>query len=134
MLKKYTAIIFMTVSYAILLGHSIIPHHHHHDPKELTEHHDTDHQHDGSHQDEGLNNLFSHFLHSADPFTATASPTITNIFFKQQLSFIAVLSENFSFSELHLSPLIHKPPAEDPIFISTHSLSSGLRAPPATFN
>ena len=133
MLKKYTAILMMFTAYAILIGHSIVPHHHHDNEHHLTEHHDTEHHNHDDHEDEGLGNIFSHFIHPDDSFTFTASHSISNTFSKQLFSFVAVLPDNFALDEFHIPPLLHKPPEEHLICISPHSLSSGLRAPPATF-
>lgn len=131
MLKKYTAILMMTVAYAILLGHSIIPHHHHDHDHEVTEHHQTNHHHDNDTDSEDFNHLFSHFTHLAGGFHFTTSHNFTNTFSKQQLSDVAVLPDNFAITKFFIPPLLHEPPAEQLIYISPHSLSSGLRAPPA---
>lgn len=129
MLKKYTAILWMTVAYAILLGHSIIPHHHehHHD---VTEHHHSNHHHDDDADNGDLNHPFTHFTHSADCFNFTNSHNFTNTFSKQQMKFVAILPDNFLACKFNIPPLLHKPPAEHHPYISPHSLSSGLRAPP----
>jgi hypothetical protein len=131
MLKKRTAILLLTLAYAILLGHTLISHHHHDTDHDLTEHHQTNHHHNDDQEDEGLNHLFSHFTHSADGFTFTSTHNINNTFSKQLLSFVAVLPDNFFLDEFLIPPLLRKPPAEHFIYISPHSLSSGLRAPPA---
>jgi len=130
MLIKRTAILFLTLAYAILLGHDIIPHHHHDNNQELTEHHQTSHNHDSEEDSENLSHLFSHFIHSADGFTFTISHNISNIFSKQLFSIVAALPRNFSLNEFLVPPLFYKPPAEGFIYTSPHSLSSCLRAPP----
>jgi len=130
MLKKYTALLLMTVAYAILLGHSIIPHHHHDSVHELTEHHQEHHQHDGEEESNGLSHLFSHFVHSADGFTTTQN-NFNISFLQKQLSVVAVLPNNFYLKTFAFPLLKHKPPTEQLIYISPHFLSSGLRAPPA---
>lgn len=119
----------MFTAYAILLGHSIIPHHHHDTEHDLTEHCQTEHQHDGDKEDESLKYVLSHFIHSFDGFTTLNKHNIT--FSKQLVSIVAVLCGNFSLSSFTIPPLLYKPPAEHLIYISPHSLSSGLRAPPA---
>ena len=136
MLKKYTAILMMTVAYAILLGHSIIPHHHHDSEHDLIEHHHSDYQHtDHNHHNDAdnkdLSHLFAHFVHSADGFIFTTSHNFTNTFCKQQLSVLAVLPDNFLIDKFFIPPLLHKPPAEHFVYTSPHSHSKGLRAPPA---
>ena len=132
-MKKCTAILLMTVAYAILLGHSIIPHHHHESAHELTEHHKEHHQHDGDQETNDLSHLFSHFTHSADGFNFTTSNITTNIFSSryESGSVVAILQGNFLIAKLIIPPLLYKPPAEQLISISPHSLSTGLRAPPA---
>lgn len=131
MLKKYTTILLMFTAYAILLGHNIVPHHHDSD-HDLTEHHQTSpHHHDDDHKDKWQGDFFSHFIHSTDGVTFTGSYNISNTLSKQLFSLIAVLPDNFSLDEFLIPPLLHKPPAEHFIYISPHSLSSGLRAPPA---
>lgn len=131
MLKKHTAILLMFTAYTILLGHNIIPHHHHNTDHDLTEHHQTSHNHDSEEDSENLSDILSHFIHSSDGFTFTGSHNISNTISKQLLSFVAVLPCNFFLDEFLIPPLLHKPPAEHFIYISPHSLSSGLRAPPA---
>ncbi len=133
MLKRRTAILFITLAYAILLGHNIIPHHHHDHDDHLTEHHDTDHHHDDDTDTDELNHLFAHFTHVADGFSFLTNHNITNTFFKQQLSLVAVLPDIFSPDGFFTAPLLDKPPAEHLVYISPHSHPSGLRAPPATF-
>ncbi len=132
MLKKYTAILLMFTAYAILLGHSVIPHHHHDTDHDLTEqHHQTEHHHDDDADSEDLSHLFFHFPHSADGFTCITAHNFNNTFSKRLLSFVVVLPDNFLFHKFIIPPLLYKPPAEHLIYISPHSLSLGLRAPPA---
>jgi len=133
MLKRHSAFLLMFTAYAILLGHSIVPHHHHHDSAELNRHHDHDHEHnhDDAEKSGGLNHLFSHFLHASDEITFR-DPLIFNTNFSTQLlSFVAVLPENLSFIFYTLPPLEYKPPAEEYIFKADFKLSFGLRAPPS---
>ena len=131
MLKKRTAILFLTLSYVILLVHNIIPHQHHDHVEHLTEHHDTDHHHDDEADNDGLNHLFAHFAHVDDGFSFITAHSIINIFSKQQLSFLTVLPDIFSLSEFLLPPLLDKPHAKNLIYISPHSHLYGLRAPPS---
>lgn len=133
MLKKRAAILFLTLAYAILLGHNIIPHHNHDHDEHLTEHHDTDYHHHDNEDTDGLSHLFAHFTHAPEGFSFLTNHNITNTFSKQQLSLVAVLPDNFSLDEFLIPPLLDKPPAEHLIYISPHSHPSGLRAPPATF-
>lgn len=132
MLKKRTAILFLTLAYAILLGHNIIPHHHHGHDHDVTEHQQTNHNHpdDG---DNGMDNPYSQLIHPDDGFTFTTSHNITNTFSKQQLSLVAVLPDIILLGETFIPPLLYKRFAEQVVYISPHSHPSGLRAPPATF-
>jgi len=121
----------MIIAYVIMLGHSVIPHHHHESNHELAEHHQTEHHHDDEADSEGLNHLFSHFLHAADGFTFITVHNFNNTFSKQLLSVFAVLPANYLIAKFIILPLIYKPPAELLVSSSPHFLSSGLRAPPA---
>ena len=138
MLKKYTAILCMTIAYAILLGHSIIPHHHHQDHEhELTEHHHSSHpqadhhHHDNDADSEDLSHLFAHFIHSTEGFVLTTNPSISSTFSKQLLSIIAVLPGNFLLSIFDIPPLLDRPPAEHLHYSFFYTCTFGLRAPPA---
>ncbi|MCY7410910.1 MAG: hypothetical protein LH473_11605 [Chitinophagales bacterium] len=133
MLKKFTAILLMTVACAILLGHNIVPHHHHDNDHNATEHHHTHHHHDDDTDREDLNHLFAHFTHSADGLNFTTSHHLTNTFSSRfnSGSVVAILPDNFGIIKLFIPPLLQKSSAEHLIYISPHSLSSGLRAPPA---
>lgn len=133
MMKKNTVVLFLILAYAILLGHNIIPHHHYHADHDLTEHHHTDHHDDsdGDEDSDDFNHLFSHFIHSADGFTIANNHKRTNTFAKQWILIVAVLPNNFSFGSYTIPPLLDKPPARHLSYISPHSLSSDLRAPPA---
>jgi hypothetical protein len=133
MLKKYLAILMMFTAYAILLGHNIVPHQHHDHDEHFTEDHHTDYHPDDDADDDGLNHLFAHFNHAADGFTFTTSNNIGNIFSKLQLTFVALLPDNFLLDEFLIPTLPDKPPKEHLVYISIHSHPSGLRAPPATF-
>ncbi len=129
MLKKHIAILMMFIAYAIMIGHEIVPHHHHHNVEEVAEHH-TDHHHHST-DDGGLSHLLSHFIHSADGFTFSPNHKITNNFSKPQLSFVALLPDNFAFDEFLTTSFQNNPPEEHFVYISPHSHPSGLRAPPA---
>ncbi len=134
MLKKRAAIFLMTIAYAILLGHSIVPHHHHHETNQHLKKHHTDHHQHADHSDsDDLKNLFANFLHDADGFSFTSSHIISSNFSKQQLTFIYTLPENFILDEFHIPPLLEKPHLETAIYIAPFFDSSGLRAPPLNF-
>lgn len=140
--RKYIAILFITVAYAILLGHSIVPHHHHETEQELSEHHQSGHHHSSSghhnsgnhHEDENnwdLSHVFSHVMHAEDGFTFTPNHSIGNALSEQISFFIAVLPPDFSFWKFPVTNRLHEPPEVSLICSSPHSLSSGLRAPPS---
>lgn len=131
MLKNNAAIFFISLAYAILLGHNIIPHHHHDSAQEIAEHHNSNHNHEE--ESNVLSHMLSHFIHSADGFTYPVNHNISNTFSKQQLSFVAVLPDNFTLDEFLIPSFRFKPTAEHLFCISPHSHPSGLRAPPATF-
>ena len=112
-------------------AHAIIPHHHHESESELVAHHDGDHHHDDD-AEEGfgdLNHLFSHFVHAADSFTYTHVENANNTLSKQYVLLVAVLPSNFSFVDFTIQPVRKK--SSFNYLISAHSLSCGLRAPPA---
>lgn len=131
MLKKRTAIVFLTLAYAILFGHDIIPHHHHPNLKELSEHHSTHQNHETD--SEGISHLLSHIFHSAEGFTFSPLHAIAKTFSKQQPSFDVVLTGIFSFDTFPSLPFLYQLVAEHPSYISPHSYPCGLRAPPAIF-
>jgi hypothetical protein len=133
LIKKYIAILFLSVAYSILLGHNIVPHHHHDHEHEITESHHS-HEHDNNDDDEShndLSHLFSHLIHSADGISFITTHNITNTFSKQQLSLVAILPDNFLQNDFLIPPLLQKPPAEHLVYISPHALIYGLRAPPS---
>ena len=131
MLKKHIATLFLTISCATLLGHSIIPHHHHNTEQELAEHFQTNHHNNSDENSMDFSHHLSHFIHSADSFTTHNTHNISHTFSRQILSLVAVLPNRIFFDEFLIPPLLHKSPAEHFIDLSPHSLSSGLRAPPA---
>ena len=117
------------LSWAIMFGHNIVPHHHHATESELAHHHHTEHKenHDGGND---LEHILSHFLHSADGFTFTTNHSIHNVFSKQLILFAALLPVSFSLNEFFIPPLLYKPPAQRFTYTAPASLSPGLRAPP----
>lgn len=131
MLRKRIALFVLTVAYAILLGHNIVPHHHHDTDNNLTEHHHNDHHDNDKKDSNDSNQFYSHFIHANDGLTATNNHNLTNTFSKRWISIVATLSNNFSFGNHTIPPLLDKPPSKQLIYISPHSLSSGLRAPPS---
>lgn len=132
MLKKYTAIIFLTVAYTILLGHSIVPHHHHQTLSEAEVHHlyeHTTHNHNNN-ETEGHEHS-PHLVHIdfGEDFRNTSS---TNFDFQKQIislfnfspfTFSLISEANFCLESRHQENTFF-------FYSSPHSLSSGLRAPP----
>ncbi|HKR05162.1 MAG TPA: hypothetical protein VJY62_11065 [Bacteroidia bacterium] len=136
MLKKYTALLFLFIAYAILLGHSIIPHHHHDNHHDLAEHHASNHHHTSSHHagdgdSEDLSHLFSHFVHPADGFTITTNQSISNTFSKQLVLLVAILPADFLLTPCDIPPLFDRPPSEHLNYSFSNTCTFGLRAPPA---
>ena len=134
---------------AFHLGHSIIPHHHHADhhlseyhqtnhhhnePHQTNHHHNEHHQANHNHNDEnennGLGDIFSLFVHPTEGIVFTTNHNVSNTFSKELFLIVAVLPDTFYFDKFLIPPLLYKPPLEQLIYFSPHSLSSGLRAPP----
>lgn len=99
----------------------------------ITEHSGNTNHHDHDADNEEKSHLFSYFICAADCFIFPLNQNITNTFAKQRLSFVAVLPYNFSFNDFLIPHLLDKPPSEQIIYISPHSLPSGMRGSPATF-
>jgi hypothetical protein len=134
MFKKYTAILFLTVAYAILLGHNIIPHHHHATLSEAELHHFYEHTtHHHANGDTDGHEHTPHLVHTADFGEDFRTPTITTIdFAKQIISLFSISPFTFSLIAEANSCLENQHPEKEfLIYSSPHSLSSGLRAPPA---
>lgn len=127
MLKRYVAILLLLIANAIVIGHSMVPHHHHESLTDLAEHHGTSHQH-GEEEEQGLGGLLSHIIHQEDGFTVNLDVNKT---FAQP--FVALVAAICTFS-LHteIPPLIlHNPYEEHSSYSSPYYLSASLRGPPA---
>lgn len=135
MFKKYTAILFLTVAYAILLGHNIVPHHHHETLSEAELHHLYEHttHHHGNGEAEGHEHS-PHLVHIdfSEDFRTSASTTIDfpkqiiSLFNFSPLTFSIISEANFCLASQH---------PENTFFIysSPSSLAWGLRGPPVFF-
>ncbi len=134
MFKKQATIIFLTIAYALLLGHNIIPHHHHNNEHDLAEHHQTHHQHHGEEHDNDLGHMFTHSIHPDDDFTISPNHNIGKLFSIKLISVVAVLSNKFSFEDFDIPPLLINPYAAQAIYFSPHSLLVALRGPPVFFS
>jgi len=139
MRKKQLYIFILLFSYAIALGHDLIPHHHFNSPLEFEHHH---HHHNGDHHNHDTlvdisehptSDLEYHFCH----YSTCDNTALTSIH-----SEIKLVKDFPSFIILHTNDLfsasLHKPISKLENFdgnfrphSSPHLLSSGLRAPPS---
>lgn len=133
MRNKNTALFFLTFAYAILLGHSIVPHHHDDDHQITAKHnfHEHHEHNDNESKSEDHDPNFDHFLHATDGFVVTGSHISTNNFSKQVPFFDAYLGDYFHLAEFDIPPLLLAGTADNPIYFTLHSPPTGLRAPPA---
>lgn len=126
-MKKHIAILFLFLAYAILFCHNIVPHHHHDSENYLSVNH-LDHC---GEDNKDPSHLFCLYIHSSDSFTTANHHKIANTFSKHWISIVADLPGSFTLGAQALTRLPKPPPARHLLIISTHSLFSGLRAPPA---
>ena len=127
--------ILLFIAYAILLGHSIIPHHHHNSVQEAELHHfhEPVTQHNNNSGEASGHGHSPHLVHDADfgKELRTSSKSTIN-FSKQLISLFKFCPLTFSLTAEANSCLQSRPPDKDfLIYFSPHSLASGLRAPPA---
>ena len=136
MLKKYAAFFLLTVAYALLLGHNIIPHHHHDEgDHDLVSHHHADHHaaghsHDDNDLSKKLGHLFSHFIHPADGYIITFIQGIQDSFSKQLTVVAAVLPPDLLIADQDFHSLFDQPPDADRTYSFSEVCTFGLRAPP----
>ncbi len=127
MLKRTATFTFLSLAYAVILGHSIVPHHHDSTHESVIAHQ----AYHPNHDDDGLNNPFSHFFHSGDDAFYTVNHNFSNNFIRQ-LCVVAVASfDDFLFSPPLSRQAGFSPPPDPFAYISPHVLTSGLRAPPS---
>lgn len=120
MFRKYLGLALLFLSYGIMLGHNVIPHHHHSDVHSAADHHH-DHQHFPDHH--------ASSGHTTDAFVFTVKPL--------QLQAPAALlpappivpvilpgSEGLALSNAW-------PDWLTPVYLSPHSGTNALRGPPA---
>ncbi len=135
MFKKRTAFFLLSIAYAILLAHNIIPHHHHehsndHHHSNHTEAHNGMHTHDGEQSEGHAKDLFlSNLEHPIDGFSTTGH-SVSNSFSKQLVLSLAILTGSFS-----ISGILKKSPAyyyvvDTIVYNLAFAHSHGLRAPP----
>lgn len=125
MLKRYISILFLVVSYTIILSHSIIPHHHHY--KDDIFHH---HHHGEEDESNNLNHLFSHFQHQTDEIVFTHLQKNDYSLFKVNLPIAEVFTVSLNLKELIILPILYESPPIYDAYSSPELLTSGLRAPP----
>jgi len=133
MLKKYTAILFLSLASAILLGHILIPHHHHEHEHGMASHqHSHDHPKPGDSKDplDYLNYLFSLLQHPNGGFTFASTTGFNNCFSKQLDSFIVIDFDGYLIIRNKISNSICLNPGENPLYISPNACLFRLRGPP----
>jgi len=149
MFKQYVALILMSFSTILMVGHNIIPHHHndsddHHNAKHshaasYDSHHSHTSQHhsnsnNSSNDEGGIGDLLSYFVHTGD-FAMQESSVKHSI---------EIGNENIDSPSLEFVDYILFNPIADskskgynykgPVYIPPHSNSKGLRAPPVFFS
>lgn len=130
MLRKYTALFAIFLSYAILLGHSIIPHHHHDNKiKHAEQPHHSEYACDFAKVNLQGELGFDFFQQPLDS-NLPSYHSIDETFSRTQISFVAIFPDNFTFTGLIKMPLLHKQALEQLLFISPPFHASGRRAPP----
>lgn len=146
MLKKYVAIVLMSFSAILLVGHDIIPHHHedsndHHHSEayhaHLNDSHSNEHHSDSkntSNENGVLGDLLSNFVHTSD-FSVQESSVKQIVDSENERidNSVIVFGQSLTFC-----PLINTKSIgynyKDPDYIPPHCNSKGLRAPPVFFS
>ncbi len=116
---------FLFLSFSILLAHNTIPHHHH----DEAEHHSHELTIDEEEKENSLHNIFSHFIHVEDLYTATVVKHVLNQNGVELIPANFCLPSHHLFTGAYCIEIIQPPPdipADDFHFVSSH----GLRAPP----
>lgn len=135
MFRQYISIFFLALSQAMLLGHSIFPHHHH-DPLDIYSNHShsCEHHHGNEHDTDGHHSLdiFSLIQHGNEGLECISCPHMDQPVQKQLFVFESLFSEK---TEL----IINLPITGQNISFYYHSfftktlelLPDSLRAPPS---
>ncbi len=143
MLQKSFTIFLMFLSYAIMLGHSMVVHHHHdeqHDVALITHHHHGEatqshsHDHDQNEEEQSdidLSHLFAHFLHAEEGTASHVAQNFNRTIAVNSFLLIALIPEFYQYIEQPLKGVIVRPPEEHELYFSPELFVSGLRAPPA---
>jgi len=129
MMKRFSMLLVMCSAYAVLLGHSIVPHHHHETEADLLAHHASAHQHDHDHA--SLPNLLGHFVHAEDVFTSTVSLLLYPSLLKQTPVIVLDFSKILTINGIQNFPYSIEQPPEVNIYCFSNRKSSGLRGPPS---
>jgi hypothetical protein len=153
MLKRYIAFFLFCIANLLIIGHDIIPHKHSADSSDIelglntvSDHHGhhhhgnstNDHHNSEKNEEESsdLGELFANFAHIGYYCFQTENRTNSIVIEKRTLSdafSLFTLGHNIEYSCL-LSTQQNCRWYDKPIFLSPHSLSSGLRAPPVFFS
>ena len=146
MFKQCVAVILLSFSAILMVGHVVIPHyhdenneHHHAMHHRADSHHSHTNQHhsdsnDSSNKNSGIGDLLSYFVHTGDFAIQESSIRYS----------IDIDTENSDTPILQVADYISNNPTTDskscgynyigPFYIPPHSNSKGLRAPPVFFS
>ena len=125
MIKKLSIALLFFTAFAVMMAHNIIGHHH--ADETITEQHDKDH-----HNDDGLDNLFSHFQHigTTNQFVSTHQTVCVKQIDIPQSGIAFVITYNFNFSDTG-EPVPIILPDHPPIYSSSGADAFALRGPPS---
>ena len=153
MFKQYVAVILISFSAILMVGHDIIPHHHEdsEDHHHVADHHATAH-HSGAHSNDahksqhhsdsndtsdengGLGDLLSYFVHTGDFAVQETSVKQTVDVENERIdNSVVEFGYDISFCPIIVSKSIGYN-YKGPDYIPPHSNSKGLRAPPVFFS
>lgn len=133
MFKQYISIFFLTLAHAMLLGHSIFPHHHH-DPLDIYSSHTCHHHHENEHDSNkghGLD-IFSLIQHGQEGIECISCPHMDQPVQKQLFVFESNLIENNKLQIYFQITKKHTPPYYPSFYPKiSELLPDSLRAPPS---
>ncbi len=135
MFKQYISIFFLTLAQAMLLGHSIFPHHHH-DPLDMYSHHVYPcEQHHGNDHDTGKqhsSDIFSLIQHGQAGIECIACPHMDQPVQKQLFEFESEVAENKRLYKKFLGISKNSHPYSTSFYSKiSELLPDSLRAPPS---
>jgi hypothetical protein len=127
MSARFTALTFLLIAYAVLLGHNVIPHHHCVSEHEVADHHSCP-SHDDHHHDSEPEPTFCHFLNWDSNFTTSTQNNNISIQKTQDHPVPAVCE----YLQYNFPCVVHVfyTTGEDPPGLRCKGSCSGLRAPP----